>query len=256
MTDEARIIDHIKARLDATEVERHPFAHCVVSNLLPDDVYDEILQNWPPQNLSKVSNWVSRKEIHVAQSLEHFPVAIQPTWRKVVSWSQVARDLVFEKLRPYLGEKFVPLLGSKRASELKLHRQRGPAAFIATYTGALSMKTHVDHPYIAINGFLYVSERDQDEHDLGTVLYKSFGLSLPSNDLNLPETFLQRYTERVKSVPYRRNSYLAYVNSPFAFHGVDPADIGDRVRRLLMFGTVCDPKTFTEDEQRRLTPPR
>jgi hypothetical protein len=228
----------------------------VVSNLLPDDVYDEILRNWPPPDIARTSNWASRKEIHVAQSLAEFPAEIRETWGRVVIWSQAARDLVYEKLRPHLGEKFVPLLGQKRAAELKMYRQRGPAAFVATYTGRLSMKTHVDHPYIAINGFLYVSERDVDELDLGTVLYQSFGLSLPNNELNLPEAFLERYTRRVKAVPYRRNVYLAYVNSPFAFHGVDPADIGDRVRRLLMFGTVCDARTFTEDEQKRFAPSR
>lgn len=254
--DEERIIAHIKSRLEATEVERHPFAHCVVTDLLPDDVYEKILRDWPPPKLSKASNWASRKEIHVAQALPEFPPEIRETWRSVVNWSQVARDLVFEKLRPYLAEKFNPLLGQERASQLKLQLQRGPAAFIATYTGRLSMKTHVDHPYIAVNGFLYVSERDVDEADLGTILYQSFGLSLPNNELNLPEAFLDRYTRRVKTVAYRRNVYLAYVNSPFAFHGVAPADIGDRVRRLLMFGTVCEPRTFNEDEQKRFVPSR
>ena len=208
------------------------------------------------QDLAKTSNWAARREIHVAQNLDQFPEEIQPVWRDVVEWSQVARDLVFEKLRPYLAEKFVPMLGRQRASEIRLMRQRGPAAFIATYTGKLSMFTHVDHPYIAINGFLYVSERDIDEDDLGTVLYQSYGLSLPNNEIKLPDQLLERYLRRAKTVPYRRNLYLAYVNSPHAFHGVDPADIGDRVRRLLMFGTVIDPKSFDETEAKRLAPSR
>lgn len=256
MTETAQIIDHIRARLDATEVARDPFPHIVVANLLPDDVYDDMLRNWPAQEFAKTSNWASRKEIHVAQALTSFPADIQPVWRQVVAWSQVARDLVYEKLKPYLAEKFVPLMGRERASHLKLYTQRGPAAFIATYTGALSLFAHVDHPYIAVNGFLYVSERDVDEPELGTVLYQSYGLALPNNEIKLPEHLLNRYLSRAKTVAYRRNVYLAYVNTPSAFHGVEPVDIGDRVRRLLMFGTVIEPRTFSEDEVRRLAPTR
>jgi hypothetical protein len=256
MADTARIIDHIRSRLEATRVELDPFPHLVVTNMLPDDTYDEILRNWPPQEIGKSSNWASRKEIHVAQALESFPEAIRPVWREVVEWSQVARDLVYDKFRPYLATKFVPLMGRSRAAEMKLQRHRGPAAFIATYTGALSLFAHVDHPYIAVNGFLYVSERDVDEPDLGTILYQSYGLALPSNELKLPEQILNRYLRSVKTVAYRRNVYLGYINTPSAFHGVDPVDIGDRVRRLLMFGTVVDQRTFNEDELKRFGPSR
>jgi hypothetical protein len=256
MNETARIVEHIRQRLAATEIDREPFTHCVVQGLLPDDVYDEILNNWPPQELAKASNWASRREIHVAQNLANFPKETQKTWQQVVEWSQAARDLVYEKFRPYLGEKFIPMLGRQRSADLKLFRQRGPAAFIATYTGNLSLFTHVDHPFIAVNGFLYVSEKDVNEDDLGTVLYQSFGLSLPHNEIKLPEHLLERYLRKAKTVGYRRNVYLAYINSPHSFHGVEPADIGDRVRRLLMFGTVLDAKTFTEEELRRLSPRR
>jgi hypothetical protein len=131
---------------------------------------------------------------------------------------------------------------------MTLVTQRGPAAFLATYTGALSLATHVDNPTIVTNSFLYGNERNVEEPDLGTVLYQSYGLALPINYIRISERVLERYLRRAKTVPYRRNLLFSYVNTPSAFHGVDAADIGSRVRRLLMFGTLIDPQTYTPEE--------
>lgn len=136
---------------------------------------------------------------------------------------------------------------------MTLVTQRGPAAFLATYTGALSLFTHVDHPRLVTNSFLYVNERSDEEPELGTVLYQSYGLALPSNTLKLPPRVEERYLRRAKTVPYRRNLLLSYINTPSAFHGVDARDIGSRVRRLLMFGTLIDPQTFTPEEAKRFS---
>lgn len=256
MAETAEIIAHIKRRIAAAEVELEPFPHFVTADLLPDAVYDEILGNWPPSELAKTTNWAVRKEMSVAAQLPAFPPTIRPIWQQVVEWSQAARDLVHEKLKPHLAEKLTPLFGRRRAAEMKIVTRRGPAAFLATYTGALSLHAHVDHPVLATNSFLYVSERPATEPELGTVLYQSYGLALPHNEMKLPDKLVQRYLRRVKTVPYGRNLLLSYVNTPSAFHGVDPVDIGARVRRLLMFGTLLDPQSFNAEEAERLAPRR
>ena len=252
MTETANIVEHIRRRIGAAEVQLDPFPHFVTTDLLPDAAYDEILANWPPQDLAKTNNWAIRRELPVATHLDEFPKAIRPTWRNVVEWTQVARDLVLQKLQPYVGYKFVPLLGQRRAAEMKLVTQRGPTAFLATYTGALSLFTHVDHPRLLTNSFLYVNEHNVEEPELGTVLYQSYGLALPSNTVKLPPEWEERYLRRAKTVPYARNLLLSYINTPSAFHGVDAADIGSRVRRLLMFSTAIDPQTYTPEEAKRL----
>ena len=256
MAETAEIIEHIRRRVAAAKIELEPFPHFVANNILPEPVYAEILRNWPPAELARTTNWAARKEMSVAQQLPAFPPAIRPVWRQVVEWSQAARDLVYEKLKPHLGEKLAPLVGRRRAAEMNVVTRRGPAAFLATYTGALSLHAHVDHPVLATNSFLYVSERDVEEPELGTVLYHSYGLALPHNELKLPETLVQRYLRRAKTVPYGRNMLLSYVNTPSAFHGVDPVDIGTRVRRLLMFGTLLDDRSFDAEELKRLNPKR
>ena len=252
MTETADIVEHIRRRIAAAEVQLDPFPHFVTTNLLPDAAYDEILANWPPQELAKTTNWAARRELPVAAHLHEFPEAIRPTWKKVVEWTQVARDLVLQKLQPYLADKFVPMFGRRRAKEMKIVTQRGPAAFLATYTGALSLFTHVDHPRLVTNSFLYVNEHSVEEPELGTVLYQSYGLGLPNNTVKLPREMAERYLRRAKTVPYARNLLLSYINTPFAFHGVDATDIGSRVRRLLMFGTVIDPQTYTPEEAKQL----
>lgn len=252
MVETAKIIGHFRGRIAAAEVELDPFPHFVTTDFLPDAEYDEILANWPPEELAKTTNWVTRRELEVAAHLHEFPDKIRPTWKRAVDWTQVARDLVYQKLRPFLAAKFVPLVGRRRAAEMTLKTRRGPAAFLATYTGAIGLDTHVDSASIVTNSFLYGSERSIEEPDLGTVLYQSYGLALPSNLIKLPQRVEEQYLRRAKTVSYRRNLLFSYVNTPYAFHGVDAADIGLRVRRLLMFGTLIDPDTYTPDESNRL----
>ena len=251
MIGTAEIVEHVRRRIADAEVQLDPFPHFVTTDLLPDAAYEEILANWPPQELAKTKNWAARRELPVAARLDELPETIRPTWKKVDEWTQVARDLVRKKLQPYLADKLVPLFGRRRAREMSLVTRRGPAAYLATYTGALSLFTHVDHPHLLTNSFLYVNERSVEEPELGTVLYQSYGLAIPSNTMKLPQQWEERYLRRAKTVPYARNPLLSYINTPSAFHGVDATDIGSRVRRLLMFGTMIDPQTFTPEEAKR-----
>jgi hypothetical protein len=43
----------------------------------------------------------------------------------------------------------------------------------------------------------------------------------------------------VKTVPYRANSYLCFVNSSEAVHGVSPRDTTDVPRRYINFIADC-----------------
>ena len=55
---------------------------------------------------------------------------------------------------------------------------------------------------------------------------------------------LTRDVEVVKTVPYRANSYLCFVNSPQAVHGVSPRDTTDVPRRYINFIAELPVKAF------------
>jgi len=63
---------------------------------------------------------------------------------------------------------------------------------------------------------------------------------------------LNRDVEVVKTVPYRANSYLFFVNSPQAVHGVSPRDTTDVPRRYINFIAELPVKAFEPKQLGRL----
>jgi len=63
---------------------------------------------------------------------------------------------------------------------------------------------------------------------------------------------LNRDVEVVKTVPYRANSYLCFVNSPEAVHGVSPRDTTDVPRRYINFIAELPVKAFEPKQLGRL----
>ena len=63
---------------------------------------------------------------------------------------------------------------------------------------------------------------------------------------------LNRDVEVVKTVPYRANSYLCFVNSPQAVHGVSPRDTTDVPRRYINFIAELPVKAFEPKQLGRL----
>jgi hypothetical protein len=97
----------------------------------------------------------------------------------------------------------------------------------------------VDALRLLTNAFVYFSDKDASviEPELGTVLYKSKGMAIPTN-WPLKRQATAPFLDKAVVSAYQRNQCLAYINSPVSFHGVDEYDIGDRHRRLLMFGSL------------------
>ena len=93
---------------------------------------------------------------------------------------------------------------------------------------------------LVVNSFLYASESQQPEPSLGTVLYRSFGLMLTNNNSKLSDATRDRYLAPDVVVPYEANCLLSFVNTPFSFHGVEPFDIGERKRRLVLFSPTLN----------------
>jgi hypothetical protein len=63
---------------------------------------------------------------------------------------------------------------------------------------------------------------------------------------------LGRDVDVAKTVPYRANSYVCFVNSPYAVHGVSPRDVADVPRRYVNFITELPIKAFEPRQIGRL----
>ncbi|HSX13483.1 MAG TPA: hypothetical protein VLE96_03590, partial [Chlamydiales bacterium] len=42
-----RMQAHLKEKIFQAKIEMDPFPHLIIENILPEDIYDELLSNWP-----------------------------------------------------------------------------------------------------------------------------------------------------------------------------------------------------------------
>lgn len=238
--DEAAAAAHVQEAVLATPVATEPFAHLLIADLYPDDVYDGIMELWPRLELFTKSNSQSRYEFNFHRSHKQLPSEDLDFWRKVTRVTNIANLTIQQVLSPRFGEKFGPYVGDDWRRVVGGNVDCLPTTLqLATYTDSYGLAPHVDALRLLTNAFVYFSDRDGgvSEPELGTVLYKSKGLAIPTN-WPLEREATTPYLDRVVVSAYQRNHCLAYVNSPVSFHGVDVQDIGARHRRLLMFGSL------------------
>jgi hypothetical protein len=238
--DMATASAHVRDVVLAAPLSTEPFAHLLIQGFYPDAVYDEIMERWPALSLFRRTNTATRYEMPIKKADQRFSSDEQAFWTEVTCLNDIANSLIQQRLSPYFGEKFEPYVGAGWRQKLAGNVDCLPTYnMLASYTGKFGLPPHVDSLRLLTNAFVYFSERpaSRPEPELGTVLYKSRGLAIPTN-----WTFKRKTTEPfldpVAVSPYQRNHCLAYINSPCSFHGVDELDIGDRHRRLMMIGSL------------------
>jgi len=234
--DVAASCDHVTSAINAAEVVVEPFPHMVISEFLPDRMYRQLLATWPPDDLLTFTNSMRRRQLTLATALDRLPPGIRPFWSAVQDLSEIVNRQLVARFRPYLGHKLATIIGSDWARVLDECSIGVRGTVLAGYTGEVELLPHTDHIRILTNAFLYCSEAEGREDALGTWLYRSLGLSLPTN-VQLKRRDLEMCLRKHTLVPYQRNTCLAYINGPTSFHGVDRVDIGARQRRLCMFNS-------------------
>jgi hypothetical protein len=238
--DEAAAAAHVRETVLATPVAREPFAHLLIADFYPDHVYDGIMRMWPGLELFRRSNSQTRYEFNFHTGHKRLPREDLEFWRKVTRVTNIANLAIQQRLSGCFGEKFAPYVGPGWAKAVGGNIDCLPTSLqLATYTGNYGLAPHVDALRLLTNAFVYFSDQAAavEEPELGTVLYKSKGLTIPTN-WPLEREATAPFLDQAVVSAYQRNHCLAYINSPVAFHGVDDQDIGDRHRRLLMFGSL------------------
>jgi len=236
MFDVKEIVQHAEARIAAAIVHDEPFPYIVVRDLLPADFYRALLVNWPTQAAFRHTNSQYREQILLKQALQHMADESAATWQLLSAAGPAINRALVLKFRHYFPVKFSVLLGRKWREILARDFQMDYSVVnLAQYSGVSKLDPHVDHATLPVNSFLYVSESQIPEPDLGTVLYRSFGFGIADNNAKWSQEFIDRTFAAAKIVPYQANTIVAFLNGSTSFHGVRPFDIGTRLRRLVLF---------------------
>lgn len=214
--DVARIEAHVSDVLTRAVLERDPFPHLLVEPLLPQDVYERILGAVPPPVF-----FAGGRDEHWA-----VPSGVAPLYSRQV-WAFVANTLAGEILyralnakledviREYVGT-FCPAVPDDLS--LALHPSDGR---IMLRRPGYDLEPHRDPKWGFVTALVYLA-RPGDSEDFGTQLYRvRDDREATSGSVH----YLDRSRcELVRSVPFRANSMLVFLNSVGAHGAFIPGD--------------------------------
>jgi hypothetical protein len=218
LLDRSRIAEHVRAAVEAATLSPDPFPHVVVDSWLPDDVYAAVIKAVPPA-IFFADREISRQRLKVP-----FPLA--PAYSDRV-WRFLAADVIECSLSTALREKFKPALREyfKRivpalAEDAEVPLQASDGRIMLRRPGYV-IRPHRDPKWGFLVGLVYLPKKG-DSEAYGTQLYRVDGDEEAStgNPLYIEE---KRCT-LVRSVPFRANTILAFLNSTGAHGASIPAD--------------------------------
>jgi hypothetical protein len=241
-------LEHFVDRLRRAKVEADPFPHYFIEHVFPENYYRELLRNLPAsdvyENLYEVTDL----------KLDHFRHRDQrdmdrgwtdrlPGDQKVF-WSSFNQWFLSEELAQAVMRSF----GWESWPALSVESQ-----FIRHRAGYF-LGPHSDLYTKLVVLLLYLAPDDSAEH-LGTSLYrpKQPGFSCPDSKHYRFADFI-----RVKTLPYRPNSLLAFMRSDVSFHGLEPLserDVESTGRDVIQYVIHDKAKREAQLEARRRAAP-
>ena len=257
------VLGHVvdAVRNGRARIDRTPFPHLVVENVLPTDVYATLDEAFP--SIEYVADVPVGEEIQSNttylrtsdRTLED--ETLSPLWREFVE-TNTGRN-VFEHaielfgadiaerhptLEANFGKPLAAFTTARRSGKGDSEANRRADLMIDCQFGVNTpvqemgapRGPHVDRGAKLFSALLYLRD-EKDESTGGEYeLFRLRGKPFPRNKMKkVPE----RYIESVKKVPYRTNSLVMWMNTPDAVHAVHPRSITPFPRRYIAISGEC-----------------
>jgi hypothetical protein len=248
---------HIFRRLERAAVVDAPFPHLILEDALDADFCRALVREVPPlAALTKGAAPGSNQRFTLSSGDVLADRDISETWKEVVreGLSQPFLDCVIRLFTPHVRREFPDFAGRFGQVETlrAVSRQAGRVprggvgldAQIAVNTPALEAETTVRGPHLdrtdkLFVGLLYL--RPDDDRSTGADL--EFYEPLEASPVYDAKRSLTRDRVRlVRTVPYRSNTLVLFLNTPRSLHGVSPRAQTEHPRYFLnLVGTVSQP---------------
>ena len=226
---------HILDAVDRAQVSNDPTTHAVIENILPADFYELVTAAIPPAELFPSRDPV-KQDFHLDEHLAAAPAFTQRVWKFF------DEDVVAGVLAPALHQRFhaavidhyAETAGGNFGERAAAIPHRGFAGRLHLRRPGYYLKPHLDPKRVVITGLVYFA-RPGDSEAYGTQLFRvgkpftssTMGKFYPQDE-GLP-------VELARTVPFRPNTLLAFVNSRAAHGAALPPDAPLRERYAYQF---------------------
>jgi len=218
LLNEERVVAHVQRAIAAAPLQSDPCDYIVVSDLLPDDVYEVMLDAIPPPAFFDQRDPVKQ---NIPFPLSSGPVLTSRAWTfmdEVVAGRGVL-PAVLDKFRQPLERHFEALFGPEAARNAHTLPRRGSGGRLMLRRPGYHLAPHRDPKYSFVTCLAYFAKPGDDEAH-GTQLFRVEG----DTEADYKQTYYPQangqHCELVATVPFRPNTMLAFVNARGA-HGAE-----------------------------------
>lgn len=238
---------HVMAAVDRATLHPEPFPHMVVEPLLPPDVYAGILDAVPAPVF-----FLGGRDEHWAVPSGVAPLYSRQVWAFIAN--KLAGDILYRALnaklevvvRDYV-RSFCPAFPAD--ADVALHPSDGR---IMLRRPGYDLPPHRDPKWGFVTALMYLA-RPGDSEEFGTQLYRvRDDPEAPSGSVHYPEP---GQCELVKTVPFRPNSMLVFLNSVGAHGAFIPADAQPPTLERYLYQFRLGPTTKVISRLLGLMPP-
>ena len=232
------LTEQVRNKLTQAEVCEDPFPHIVIHDFFSEDFYDEFINNWPhPHQFNPKCN---ERYAILMDKLKSSKL----TDSQKAFWGTFNSYLVETILKPIIIKKFLPYLSLKFPSATPEEISQMTANFhpiantnsIYLDTPSCSIVPHTDKPHYFIQIIFYLPA-DSGHQKVGTTFYS--GSAHPGGEDTCWDT--PANLKFVKKLPYRKNTFIAFMQSPVSWHGLDPSPYPQYLRRCF-FSPIIIPQ--------------
>jgi hypothetical protein len=229
LLDSTRVARHVRAAIESAAMVLEPYEHIVVDALLPQDVYDLLIEAIPHEPFFDDHDPVKRNL--------RFPMDLGPALTATV-WGffdhvvtdQMIRPAVLERFRDPLHRHYDSIFGAE-------WRARAAAMPHSVNSGRLMLRRrgyhldpHRDPKHSMLTCLAYFARPDDDEA-YGTEIFAVAN----DGDADYKQTYYPEQAGHtctlVKVVPFRPNSMLVFLNSRGAHGATIPVDAPESLER-------------------------
>lgn len=222
---ESSLLDHICDSIFRGAITDEPFAHLIVDEALPADVYETIVKDLPPaEELISMAalGWksVSRYDKHGTAILGDLTGR-----RHAPLWAMLEKALLHQRFESALRDVFAPYINDAAREEPVKKEARLDCGSAGAY-----LPPHTDSPIVLMKALIYLSPQIEQDPRLDTALYepkdpegriRAFGEHADFTVESYEHEDVEDHRQ-VGRVRYRPNRLLAFVRAINSLHGLAP----------------------------------
>jgi hypothetical protein len=222
----------VRAKIESADINREPFPHLVVCDLLPVPFFERLAGVIPPLEKFDQSPYGIKADLPLGEHNKVFVAApeefksVWRQWRDEILRGTIAPILV-RRLELEIREKYAELLSPELADRIMAEGLVSADGRIMSRKPGYVLKAHTDSAHFAITCLLYFTQAEDQ-------LSGALCLFRPERRPKLKHLGTY-YAEReegigaelVQTIPIRGNQFIAFLNGPASLHGVSIKHDGD-----------------------------